>query len=109
MPNDSEIALVRMQEQLKQLIEAGQEAKVSRKEQYGRIEEIARDVHDLRGRMEQVEKQFASTAPTIAEFIQVKHKIQGAGTAGKFVWAIAAFIIGLLVSSREMIRDWLMR
>lgn len=100
-----------MQEQMKMIAEDMAEAKQSRKEQYRRTDEIGRDITAINHRLQIVETQLASSAPTIAEFVVMKHKLQGAGTFGRWVWAFGGFLIGLVawvVGAIPAIRNWFM-
>lgn len=57
-------------------------------------------------RMEKVEGQLATSAPTIEEFITIKNQVKGAGFAGRWLWAIGGFLISTVFAFREQIRDW---
>ena len=96
MTESVEVGLARMQEQMKSLLDDMAEAKQSRKEQYKRIDEIGRDVTSVNHRLQIVETQLASSTPTIAEFVVMKNKIQGAGALGRWLWAFGGFLIGLI-------------
>lgn len=57
-------------------------------------------------RLKNVEESLAKNEPTIEEFITIKHKVVGAGIFGKWVWAGAGAIIGLLAAARREIFAW---
>ena len=52
-------------------------------------------------RLKNVEDNLAKNEPTIEEFITIKHKVVGAGIFGKWVWAGAGAIIGVLAADAE--------
>lgn len=95
MASAMEASVARLEERMQRIHEDNQDAKKSRKEMYGKLEE-------MNGRLHQVESALASAAPTIAEFVVIKHKISGAGMVGRWLWlaggvliSSAAFIAGL--------------
>ena len=109
MTESVEIGMARMQEQLKAVLEDTAEARQSRKEQYKRIDEIGREVTDMGHRLKVVENQLSTAAPTIAEFVVMKHRIQGAGAAGKWLWAAGGFLIASaasIVGFGQVIKNW---
>lgn len=57
-------------------------------------------------RLKNVEESLAKNEPTIEEFITIKHKVVGAGIFGKWVWAAAGAIIGILAATRREIFTW---
>ena len=108
MAESVEVQLARLQEQMRVMIEGMAEAKHSRNMTRDRLATMNDTIVTLDRRLENVEKQFASSAPTIEEFITIKHQVKGAGIAGKWLWAIGGFIIATVFSFREAIRNWLM-
>lgn len=103
----AEVQIARMEERISIVLTELQQARDSRKVQYEKLENIGRSIIELDNRIEGVEKSLAGQAPTIEEFITIKHKVQGAGLMGKWVWAAAAFLIGVIVSSKTTIIAWL--
>ena len=91
-----EVRVARLEEQLKFLVKDAEEAKVSRKSQYESIEALSKAILTIASDMNEVKTKLAGQAPTIEEFITIKHKVVGAGKAGKVVWASGAFIIGIV-------------
>lgn len=55
------------------------------------------------GRVSNVETSLRNNAPTIEEFIQIKHKVIGAGTVGRWLWVGLSTVLGLLISMKEQI------
>lgn len=53
-----------------------------------------------------LEDSLAKSEPSIEEFITIKHKIAGAGIFGKWVWAGAGAIIGVLATARRERFSW---
>lgn len=82
-------------------------ARDGRKQQYEMIEKINQTLIKLDGRVSGVEHSLAANAPTIQEFVDIKMKVQGAGLAGKWAWAIGASIVTFLFSIRETIISWM--
>jgi DNA repair ATPase RecN len=81
-----------------------EEAKTARKSQYEKMEEQSNTLTKLDSRMGEVEKSLKTQAPTIEEFITIKHKVQGAGTAGKWIWGSVGAVlslIGLIVAAKS--------
>lgn len=102
-----EVKLARMEERLNTVLEALELARDSRKQQYEKLEELNRNLLTLDSRVGAVEKSLAAAAPTIDEFVNIKLKVQGAGIAGKYAWAIGASIITFLFTIRESIIAWM--
>lgn len=102
-----EVRVARLEEQIKFLVDEAKEAKTNRKGQYEAIEAIGRSVTMMATEVNDVKGKLAGQAPTIEEFITIKHKVVGAGKLGKWVWVVGAFIIGQIYSSREAIITWL--
>lgn len=58
-------------------------------------------------RITSLEHSMTANAPTIQEFVTIKHKVQGAGKMGTVLWACGAALLTLLATSREAIFGWL--
>lgn len=102
-----EVRVARLEEKMNFLVEEAKEAKAARKTQYTTNEESKAKMAAIGNSLMIVETKLAGQAPTIEEFITIKHKVVGAGKIGKVFWAVGAFIIGILYSSRETIIGWL--
>ena len=101
MANEStEVQLARLQEQMKIVLEELHSAKDGRKAQYEQMSEIS-------NRLQKVESSLANQAPTIEEFITIKHKVVGAGLMGKWIWLAAGGLITFVYSNREALASWL--
>ena len=68
--------------------------------------ELRDSINDIGSRLKNVEDSLAKNEPTIEEFITIKHKVVGAGIFGKWVWAGAGAIIGMLAAARREIFAW---
>lgn len=79
-----------------------QEAKEGRKVMYRNIEETKLSVEKLNWRMDALERTMNSQAPTIAEFLNFKEQVKGAGKFGKLLW----FLAGLSVSLAAGVAGW---
>lgn len=68
--------------------------------------ELRDSINGIGNRLKNVEDSLAKNEPTIEEFITIKHKVVGAGIFGKWVWAGAGAIIGVLAAARREIFAW---
>ena len=102
-----EVKLARLDEQLKAVREDMVLARNSRKQQYEMIESVNRVLMQMESRFANIEDKLATTAPTIQEFVDIKMKVQGAGIAGKWVWAIGVAIVTFMFSIREQLIAWM--
>ena len=108
MTNESsDVKIGRMDEQIRALREDMVMARDSRKQQYEMIEKVNHVLVQMEARFANIEDKLASNAPTIQEFMDIKLKVQGAGIAGKWAWAIGASIITFMFSIRETIITWM--
>ena len=103
---DVRVQMARIEERLKMVTETLIQDRESRRNQYEKTEELSLTIHELNGRIKNVEEGLAKSAPTIEEFITIKHKVVGAGIFGKWVWAGAGAIIGVLAAARREIFAW---
>lgn len=99
-----EAHLARQDERWKFVQEEMQEAKLSRKAQYDQMESMRLTVQALSTKVASVETSLAKANPTIEEFITIKHKVTGAGAAGKYIWAAVAATLTFIAASRENIK-----
>lgn len=56
-------------------------------------------------RLDKVDASLSSAQPTLDEFSAIKHKVEGAGVAGKWLWAGMALIVGWVSGAREFLLD----
>lgn len=102
-----EVKLARFDEQLKAVRADMALAREARKQQYEMIERINNMLVKLEGRVAGVESSLALNAPTIQEVVDIKMKIQGAGIAGRWAWAIMASLATFLFTIRETLITWM--
>lgn len=103
----SEVQMARMDERFKSILAQLERAEVGRKHQYEKLEDLGQSLTKIENRVESVENSLAKASPTIDEFLIIKHKVIGAGVFGKWLWAGAGIVIGLLASGRTTIFEWL--
>lgn len=101
-----EVLLARMEERMKTLFENNARDAKSRQDLDDAVRNLQLSINKMDTRLENVEKSLAESAPTIEEFITIKHKVVGAGLFGKWVWAGAGVIIGILAAARREIFAW---
>lgn len=107
MSESVEAQIARLAERMNTVLEEMAQARDGRKYQYEKLEDLSRCILKLDGRVESVENSLARASPTIDEFITIKHKVVGAGIAGKWLWMALGALAGILASSRTFIVEWL--
>lgn len=107
MSEPVEVRVARLEEKMQFLVDESKEAKIARKAQYEVLETLGRSMQSMATEVSVVKTKLDGQAPTIEEFITIKHKVVGAGKLGKWLWAAGAFLIGTAYSSREAIVAWL--
>lgn len=109
MPPDKslEVQLAVLAEQYNHIKQELKEAKEARKLQYETAEKQSNTLTQMDIRMKAVEDSLKQQAPTIEEFITIKHKVVGAGMAGRWAWVVLCALVGLLFSFRTEIFKWL--
>lgn len=106
MNESGELLLVRLEERLKTLFENQTRERQDREKLEETLVELRDSINDIGNRLKNVEDSLAKNEPTIEEFITIKHKVVGAGIFGKWVWAGAGAIIGVLAAARREIFTW---
>ncbi|AFR52021.1 tail length tape-measure protein T [Escherichia phage vB_EcoM_PD205] len=106
MNESGELLLVRLEERLKTLFENQTRDRQDREKLEETLVELRDSINDIGNRLKNVEDSLAKNEPTIEEFITIKHKVVGAGIFGKWVWAGAGAIIGVLAAARREIFAW---
>lgn len=106
MNESGELLLVRLEERLKTLFENQARDRQDREKLEETLVELRDSINDIGNRLKNVEDSLAKNEPTIEEFITIKHKVVGAGIFGKWVWAGAGAIIGVLAAARREIFAW---
>ena len=98
--------MARLEERLKIIAEGLVLDRDSRKDQYEKLENIGKTMTAMDARVKSVEESFARSAPTIEEFITIKHKVVGAGVAGKWLWFIVGGLLTVAYNFRSEIFRW---
>ena len=106
MNESGELLLVRLEERLKTLFENQTRDRQDCEKLEETLVELRDSINDIDNRLKNVEDSLAKNEPTIEEFITIKHKVVGAGIFGKWVWAGAGAIIGVLAAARREIFAW---
>jgi hypothetical protein len=96
-----EVQLARMDERFKTVLRELEKATASRKDQYAQLDEMGKSLLSIDNRVGKVEQSLAKNAPTIEEFITIKHRVVGAGVAGRWLWVGATALLAFLFSIRE--------
>lgn len=102
-----EVKIARMEERINTILSEIQQARDGRKAQYETLEEIIRQLIQVDHRISGVEQRLSSAQPTLDEFVDIKLKVQGAGIAGKWLWAVGSCVLTAAVTMRETIFAWL--
>ncbi len=103
MSESSDVRIARLEEQFRFVIEDIKESKTSRKIQYETMESMSQSLTVLMGEVADVKNKLAGQAPTIEEFITIKHKVVGAGAVGKWLWVFGGLLLGAVGWFRENI------
>lgn len=98
-----EVRVARLEEKMQFLVNEAVEAKAARKAQYEATEKNGRAVEIMASEVSDVKTKLAGQAPTIEEFITIKHKVVGAGKLGKWLWAAGGVLIGIVYGAREQV------
>ena len=108
MPTESnEVQIARVDEKLKAILAELAQARDGRKQQYEKLEQITRYQQSLESRIKNLEEDLAKASPTIDEFLVIKHKVQGAGMFGKWIWGAAGAMLTMVAAIKTPIIDWL--
>ena len=100
------VTLARLEERLRTIFENQTRESREREKMEESIKKLSESMGDLSIRLKRVEESITKSEPTIEEFITIKHKVVGAGIFGKWVWAGAGAIIGVLAAARREIFAW---
>jgi chromosome segregation ATPase len=100
------VLLARLEERLETLFKNQEKEERSKEKLEQTLSGLRDSVQQMEGRLKSVEDSLAKSEPTIEEFTTIKHKVVGAGIFGKWVWAGAGAIIGILAAARREIFAW---
>jgi len=106
MTEPTDVLLARLEERFRTLFENQERERNDRAKLEQSLSGLKDSVTDVSNRLKNVEESLAKNEPTIEEFITIKHKVVGAGIFGKWVWAAAGAIIGILAATRREIFAW---
>lgn len=106
MSDPIEVMLARLDERFRTLFENQKSEREDRAKLEKSLVDLSKSVADMGSRLKNVEDSLARNEPTIEEFITIKHKVVGAGIFGKWIWAGAGAIIGILAAARREIFTW---
>jgi tetrahydromethanopterin S-methyltransferase subunit B len=89
-----------------------QQSADSRRRMYDKIEDVAKDVSDIRvnvakidGRVTAVERRVEEATPTLQDYIRTKAKVEGAGGLGRFLWWLGGIVLGIAATLYAAWRD----
>lgn len=109
MSEPIEVRVARLEENMKFLVDNAKLDRESRKTQYEALEGVTRNVAAMVTQISAIDAKLAGQAPTIEEFITIKHKVVGAGKLGRWIWVFGAALIGYIFAMREAIGAWLIK
>lgn len=69
-------------------------------------QEMTVAIAKMDSRMDGVEQSLSKAQPTLDDYIEVKHKIVGAGRMGALIWTTAISLVGVLVYFKDTIIGW---
>lgn len=99
----TEIQLARLDERMKMLLDRMEENHESLIKTRAWMGQVDRTLGEINHRVGSVESSLAKSAPTIEEFMTIKHKVIGAGLAGKWLWLALGAILGIIINARDNI------
>lgn len=98
-----EIQLARLDERMRMMLERMDENHLSNENTRRWMVTVDQTLQTISSRVTNVEASLAKSAPTIEEFLIIKHKILGAGFMGRWLWVTFGTLLGLVISAREHI------
>lgn len=98
-----DIQLAVLDERLKAILQNMENERRDRVKMNEWMAETDRTLIGISLRLENVEANLAHNAPTLSEFVRIKHKVQGAGILGRWIWVALAGLIGFLYGAREQL------
>lgn len=107
MSTSLEASVGKLVGQVELLLNRDDKAEINRKALYEKVEEVGRDVLKLNARMTVAEDKLVEHQPTITEFITVKHKVQTAGTIGKWLWGAGGILLTIVAFIVTKVGDYI--
>jgi uncharacterized coiled-coil protein SlyX len=102
----TEIQLARLDERMKMLLDRMEDNHNSHTQTREWMQKTDETLTTIGNRLVNVEGSLQKAAPTIDEFLTIKHKIIGAGVAGKWMWATFGALLGIVISLRQQVISW---
>lgn len=103
MSESTEIQLARLDERMKMILDRMEDNQESHAQTKDWMRKTDFTLQDITTRVGGVENSLSKAAPTIEEFMSIKHKVIGAGLAGKWIWLTMGTLLGLVISMREQL------
>lgn len=103
MSEPTEIQLARLDERMKMLLDRMEDNHKSHTQTKEWMRKTDDTLQVIGTRVQNVENGLSKAAPTIEEFLTIKHRIIGAGMAGRWMWVTFGTLLGLVISAREHI------
>ena len=97
----TEIQLARLDERMRMLLDRVEENHGSHIKTRAWMGQVARQLHGIDSRVANMESSLAKNAPTIDEFVAIKHKVIGAGWAGKYLWLALGAVLGMIITAKD--------
>ena len=109
MSESAEVRLARLEERLNAFLNAVEDDRQDAVALRVWMREMDRKMTQVSVRLDSVGSSINAAQPTLNEFSAIKHKVEGAGVAGRWLWAAMAVIIGWVSGAREFLMDLMSR
>ena len=103
MSESTEIQLARLDERMKMILDRMEDNQESHAQTKDWMRQTDSTLQDITTRVGGVENSLSKAAPTIEEFMTIKHKVIGAGLVGRWMWLTMGTLLGLVISMREQL------
>lgn len=103
MSESLESQLARLDERMKMMLERMDENHDSHVKNRAWMSQVDRSLHEIGSRVSNVENSISRNAPSLEELVAIKHKVMGAGMAGRWLWVAVGSVLTLIVSAREQL------
>ena len=105
MNESAEVRLARLEERLSAFLSAAEADRQNTVALRVWMSDMDRLMTQVSQRLDKVDTSLSSAQPTLDEFSAIKHKVEGAGVAGRWLWAGMALIVGWISGAREILLD----
>ena len=106
MPESTDIQHARLDERMKMMLDKLEENHESHVKNRAWMSQVDRSLHDIGSRVSNVENSISKNAPSLEELVAIKHKVIGAGVAGKWLWVALGSVLTMIITGREHIFRW---